>query len=156
MPYKPEYFTIEELVCKHVHDVFGEKAWMFLDDKALEVLDWIRKSLHKPITVNTWAKGGSYSQRGLRCNICPIVQAHHNVLYMSAHCLGRAFDFDVEGYTAKEVRAWLVENKDLVPHNIRLEGGVPWIHLDTYAKEKEVYIFKKRKFTHFKNDTDKS
>ena len=143
MPYRPQFFDIKELVCPHVHKAFGEKAWMFLDDKALVILDWIRRSLDKPITVNDWADGGHYDERGLRCNLCPIVKTKtdNDKLYMSAHILGRAFDFDVQDWDASEVRVWIAANKNIIPYNIRLENSVNWLHFDTYDTGKKVYIF---------------
>ena len=43
------------------------------------------------------------NQRGLRCNLCPIV-SNKQSLYLSAHILGKAGDFTVRGLTAEEAR----------------------------------------------------
>ena len=42
-----KYFIIQELVCKHTFDRFGEKAWQFLDTELLHTLLVIRKKLGK-------------------------------------------------------------------------------------------------------------
>ena len=142
----PTYFSIDELVCEHVYDKYGAKAWMFFDTELLIMLDTIRDRIGKPIFVNDWQIHGKYSQRGLRCNQCDIVKekAEAGILYMSAHCLGKAADFDVEGLLAEEVRQWIVKNKNIWPYHIRLEADVNWVHLDIYDQsENKVYIFNK-------------
>jgi hypothetical protein len=57
MVYRPQYFWLTELVCKQVYNKYGDKAWLFLDDKAVVTLDWIRRTLNKPITINNWWDG---------------------------------------------------------------------------------------------------
>jgi hypothetical protein len=143
MVYRPQYFWLTELVCKQVYNKYGDKAWLFLDDKAVVTLDWIRRTLNKPITINNWWDGGDYDQRGLRCNLCSIVKSktEANQIYLSAHILGRAFDFDVDGMTAGEVRVWLATHKNQLPYNIRLENHIDWVHLDTEDTGVKVYIF---------------
>jgi len=142
----PTYFSIDELVCEHVYDKYGEKAWMFFDTELLVMLDTIRDRIGKPIFVNDWQIHGKYSQRGLRCNQCDIVKekAKAGILYMSAHCLGKAADFDVEGLLAEEVRLWIVKHANWWPYHIRLEANVNWVHLDIFDQsENKVYIFNK-------------
>ena len=141
--YRPQFFWLTELVCKHVYDKFGETAWRLLDEKAVVTLDWIRRSLNKPITVNNWWDGGDFDERGLRCIQCSIVKRKCDLgqVYVSAHILGRAFDFDVMGMTAGEVRVWLAYNKDRLPYPIRLENHTNWIHLDSIDMGVKVYIF---------------
>jgi len=142
----PTYFSIDELVCEHVYNKYGAKAWMFFDSELLIMLDTIRDRIGKPIFVNDWQIHGKYSQRGLRCNQCDIVKekAKAGILYMSAHCLGKAADFDVEGLLAEEVRLWIVKHANWWPYHIRLEANVNWVHLDIFDQsENKVYIFNK-------------
>jgi len=143
MMYRPQYFWLTEFVCPHVYNKFGETAWMFLDDKLIITLDWIRRKLNKPITVNNWWEGGEFDERGLRCIQCSLVKSKCNngEVYMSPHIVGRAADFDVRGMTAGEVRVWLAIHKNQLPYNIRLENFVNWCHLDTYDTGNKVYIF---------------
>ena len=141
-----KYFTINELVGKRTVNKYGEKAWRFLDHNTLQALLIVREGIGKPITVNS----GSTQQRGLRTNIQQLVRKKslNDRLYISAHIQGKAFDFDVKGMTAEEVRDWCVANSNLFPFKIRLEHKlngkiISWVHLDTIWEEKNpnVYLF---------------
>ena len=127
-----DYFGIKELVCKHVYDKWGEKAWQFLDGRLLANLLYIRKGIGRPIVVNNWAMGGQYSQRGLRCNCC-ILCFEKTVLrkvYLTQHGFGKAVDFNVVGMEAEEVRLWIKAHASELPYPCRLEKDVSWVHLD--------------------------
>lgn len=134
-----KYFGIKELVCPHVYEIWGESAWQFLDDRMLENLAFIREGIGKPIVVNNWAKGGEYSQRGLRCNTCILVVEKTDLrkVYLSAHIQGKAVDFHVVGMTAEEVRQWIIDHAGEMPHPCRLERDVSWIHMDTRSNSYE-------------------
>lgn len=141
------YFDITELVCQDVFRRFGERAWQFLDPRLLDNLLYIRQGMAARITVNTWNSGGTYSQRGLRCNLCYLLanKTKTNTLYLSAHQQGMAADFDVDGKTAEETRKWIIAHKNLLPHPVRLEEGTSWVHLDVRidpAKSERVQTFK--------------
>lgn len=127
-----DYFGIDELVCRHVYEKHGERAWSFFDPRLLAVLLFIRERIDKPMTINNWNRGGGYSQRGYRCNRCDLVSAKTkaNTLYCSAHMRGQAVDFDVRGLTAEDVRRWIDEHQAELPFKIRVEDGVSWVHLD--------------------------
>ena len=119
---------------------------MFFDPRLLITIDTIRDRINKPIFINTWASGGDYSQRGLRCLQCDIVKAKIEAkeMYMSGHLLGKAVDFDVQGLVASEVREWIIKNKNWWPYHIRLEDHVSWVHLDVFDQSDEkVYLFEK-------------
>ena len=138
-----DYFRIEELVDKTVYDKYGEAAWKFLDKDILTCMLVVREGLGKPITVNNWKAGGSFSQRGLRHNMSSLVK-NKTRLYLSAHIFGKAFDFVVKGMTAVEVREWIVANPDKFPCKIRLErnmNGKPisWIHMDTMSDDSKLF-----------------
>ena len=105
-------FSIKELICQHCYNKFKESAWQFLSTELLSTLYVLRYVIfNKPITVNTWHKGGSFTQRGLRCNMCQLVKDKKQV-YISAHILGNAIDFNVEGLTSKEVNQVIRDNAD--------------------------------------------
>jgi len=143
MIYRPQFFDLQELVCKDVYDKFGQQAWLFFDEKAVIVLDWVRRTLGKPVTVNNWSDGGQFDERGLRCIQCSLVKKKCNdgIVYVSPHILGKAFDFDVEGMDAAEVRVWLAINKDKIPYPIRLENHVSWVHMDCEDTGKKIHLF---------------
>lgn len=129
---KSKYFKIEELVCRHVYEKFGDKAWMFIDSRLVETLNLLReKILGVPMIINTWKDGGGYSQRGLRCNRCQLVR-EKTAPYLSAHVLGKGVDFNATGMTSDEVRSAIIKAQVLLPYPVRLERDVSWVHLDVY------------------------
>ena len=125
MFYKPHFFRIQELVDKPTFDKFGETAWMFFNPVLLRSLDRVRHHFDAPVTVNNWAQGGDFSQRGLRVNTN--VGARY-----SQHKFGNAVDYDVRGYPAEEVRQEILRKKD--HHDFELitcvEADVNWVHHD--------------------------
>lgn len=144
-----EYFKIQEFVSPKVYKKYGEGAWQFLCPRLLHTVLIVRKELGKPMTINTWAFGGKFSQRGLRSNLGSIFMSKFKkgVLYLSGHVLGKAVDFDVKGMTANQVRDWLVENADKLPYKIRLENKlkgkyISWVHLDVMWKESNPKVYK--------------
>ena len=138
-----DYFDIRELTCPHVYDKFREYAWNFFDHRLLDTLLVIREKIGKPIYVNNWDMGGNFTQRGFRCNICPLVKEKTALekLYVTAHNQGMGVDFDVKGMSAEEVRKWIVDNKIFLPHPIRLESDVNWVHLDVRTDGMQAVTF---------------
>lgn len=131
-----QFFRIEELVCKHIYNKFGEKSWQFLRTEALHALLVIRRDILKvPLYCNNWKRGGELSQRGYRCNICDIVadKTQKNILYASGHPNGCAFDLTSPRMTAAQMRQQIEANKDMLPYSIRMEDDVTWLHFDMYA-----------------------
>ena len=129
-----QYFDIKEITCDHVYDRFGETAWRFFDPRLLKVMAWLRLKLNRRIIINSRSYG--LTQRGLRCNLCSLV-AKKTTPYLSAHILGAAFDFDVEGMLAEETRQWIEKNKADLPHPVRLEKDTTWVHMDTATEQTE-------------------
>lgn len=122
------YFTLKEVVSPTVIEKRKEKAWAVFDIRLLDVMVWVREGIGKPITINH----GTSVQRGFRENICQIVKdkTAQGILYVSGHPLGKAFDFDVKGMKAEDVRKWIREHIDECPWPIRLEKKVSWVHID--------------------------
>lgn len=135
------YFGIKELVCPHVYQKWGTRAWQFLDTDLLNCILIVRRDIVcKPMVVNN---GTQYTQRGLRCNRCQIVKEKAAV-YLSSHVLGKAIDFTVPGMTAETVRRLIKTNAGRLPCNIRLEKDVTWVHMDVlpqYGVTAKVYEF---------------
>ena len=145
-----KYFKIEEFVNKKTASKYGEVSWQFLCPRLLHTMLIIREEIAKPITINTWHKGGRFSQRGLRTNIGQIVRkkTQRGILYLSAHTMGKAVDFDVAGMSAEQVRMWIKANSIIFPYKIRLEHkmkgkNISWVHLDVFSKEtnNKIYLF---------------
>lgn len=122
------YFDIRELVCNHVYDRFRDRAWMFLSTPLLHTLLVLRTEIVKsPMLVNT----GTMKQRGLRCNMCPLVKSK-TYAYLSPHVTGNGIDFTCTGKTAEEIRQLIRDNADKLPYKVRLEKNVSWVHIDCY------------------------
>lgn len=144
----PRNFSIKEVVCRHVYDKFitqrgwkEEDVWEFFDLRLRETLDFLRMKFDREIKVNNWIAGGTNTQRGLRCNMCELVKKKTSA-YMTPH-FGQGVDFDVKGLTAQQARDMIVSWKDELPHPIRLEDAVNWVHLDVRVKKgHKVYLFK--------------
>ena len=126
-------FKIQELVCSHCYKQFGDKSWQFLSTEILSTLYVLRyKVFNKPMIINTWATKGTLSQRGLRCNRCSLVKDKKTV-YLSAHQLGKALDFNVEGCTVEDTYKKIKECIDLFEYPIRIEvNTTTWCHIDVY------------------------
>lgn len=123
-----KYFDIKELVCNHIYDKFGTQAWMFLSTPLLHTLLVLRTEIvNVPMVVNT----SSLKQRGMRCNMCPIVKGKTSA-YISAHVTGNGVDFSCNGISAEDIRKLIKANQDKLPYNIRLEDDVNWVHIDVY------------------------
>ena len=135
-----QYFKVKELVCPHTYQRYGENAWQFLSTCYLETLLVVREQiLAAPMYCNT----SNLNQRGLRCNLCPIV-SNKQSLYLSAHILGKAGDFTVRGLTTEEARNKIIQNAHLLPYPIRMEKNVTWLHIDTLPQHnivEKVYLF---------------
>lgn len=126
------YFDIEELVCDHVLERWGEDAWQFLDTIFLANLLILRRDvIQRPMYCNNHKKG--VYQRGLRCNMCELVKSKYRP-YLSAHVLGKGADFSIEGIQGvSEMERMRQRVRLLVPafvSPIRMERDVSWLHFD--------------------------
>lgn len=138
-----QHFQVNELVCKHTFDKYGERSWQFLDTEALRVLLILRREvLRVPLICNA----GQHSQRGLRCNLCDLVKTKtlKGSLYLSQHVLGKAFDLTAKTMAAEQMRKAIEANADKFPVPIRVEDDVTWLHVDVLdgGSGKQVYRFK--------------
>lgn len=137
-----KYFDLDELVCPHIYNKFGDFAWSFFDPRLLITVDILRIYIDKSIYVNNWMVHGDFSQRGCRCIQCQLVKdaIKKGILYVSPHMRFQAADMDITGYTAEEARQWIVTNQNIFPYNIRLEKDVTWVHLDVASNSDEKII----------------
>ena len=136
-----EFFDIDELVCNHTLQKWGEQSWQFLRTEYLADLLMIRRDIiKKPMFCND----KNHHQKGLRCNRCDLVRTKQ-VVYLSSHILGCAGDFTSPNYTAEQMRQLIKNNAALLPYPCRIEGDVSWLHVDTlpqYNITDKVYEFK--------------
>lgn len=140
-----EFFQIQELVGPKEYARDGELCWRYLRTELLEALLFVRRDILKvPMIINTWNSGGRFDERGFRSNVSDIVYGKtvDRKLYISAHTLGCAVDFDAKGMTAEEARREIAKWEYLLPYPIRLERDVNWVHLDTFdcGTDKIVYF----------------
>lgn len=140
------YFEIRELVCPHTYKTWGNASWKFLQTDALHTLLVLREDiLQVPMVINTYHIGKEATQRGLRCNLCPIPKDKtlKGVLYLTAH-RGGAWDIVFtlnSGMTAAKARRLIKEKQHLLPCNVRIEKDVTWLHIDVYDEGVKVYEF---------------
>lgn len=135
-----QFFQVRELVCDHTFSQWGERSWQFLDTAYLHNLLIIRRDILQVPMVCNYER---MTQRGLRCNRCQLVKEKGKV-YLSAHVLGKAGDFSVQGMTAQEARSRIRNMAGLLPYPLRMESGVSWLHIDTlpqYGINTKVYEF---------------
>lgn len=126
------YFQIKNLVCKHANQKYSLMAWQFLSTEILETLLVLRKDILKvPLICNDYPNG-CFTQRGLRCNLCEIVKGKSasKTMYLSAHVRGNAFDLQSPNMTAAQMRELIKVNASKLPHPIRIEKDVTWLHVD--------------------------
>ena len=92
-----------------------------------------------PLVCNT----KTLKQRGFRCNCCEIVKekTEKGTLYVSPHMLGMGADLSSNAMTAEEMRKRIKAAADTAPCNVRIEGGVNWLHIDVLPQDKSVYEF---------------
>lgn len=125
-----KYFKPYEIVSKTVYTIYRDESIKFMDNRLLETLDVIREILGVPLVINDWYWGGKNQQRGLRENTCQIVKSKGNILYLSSHCFGRAFDAVSAKMSAENMRKKIVDNAYKLPYPIRMESNVTWLHVD--------------------------
>lgn len=120
------FFDIDELVCDHTYNKWKEQAWQFLDTNLLWCLLIIRRDIVK---MPMYCNSRTSHQKGLRCNMCQMVKSKTSV-YLSSHLFGKALDLTCPGMKAEKMRELIKQNAWRFPCNIRIEGGVSWLHFD--------------------------
>lgn len=133
-------FDLRELVPKVLHDTYGDKSIRFLDKDAIGFLLYSRKRFGKAHYVNNWPWGGSAHERGFRMPNAMVGG------WLSSHKFGRAFDWNVNGMTADEVRADIMANQEdwMEAGLTTIEDGAfatTWIHGDSrYTRMDKILI----------------
>lgn len=145
-------FDVRELVCPHTYARYGENSLLYMQTPILHTLLVLRtKILNVPLTINTYPMRGTITQRGLRCNLCPMVKndkTEKGLLYLSAHIQGLALDIVSSKMKAQQMRDIIKDHADDLPYPVRIEqndGDNPtWLHIDCYdtAKGNKITTFK--------------
>jgi hypothetical protein len=137
-----KHFAVFELVDRATYDAEGDKALDRFNPKILEAIEGIREFFAVPMIINNWYLGGSFQWRGWRTPEKAAELGAPN----SEHAKGNAFDFDIQGLTAQQVRDKIVANQDnpLLANITRLEANTTWVHADCkelVLPEKRIYLF---------------
>ena len=140
--YQPKHFILQELIDKKTWQIYGDKAWKFLDPRALFSLDgiWelVNKKERRRVYANTWYWDGGRQWSGFRPLFC-LIGADN-----SPHRRGCAYDLTVEGIEAEDVRRQILEYQFIdyqLRYITRLEqkqDGKPisWVHFDCVNLDK--------------------
>lgn len=121
--YKPTHFSVHELVPQEVYEKWGDKALMFLDDRALMTIDALRDR-YGSITINNWFWSGDRQWSGLRTANSPYGSQY------SQHRFGRAFDCLFKYTDVEAIRQDILNDHNLFPFINSLELGTSWLHFD--------------------------
>jgi len=134
-----ENFFLDEVMNPEMYERFGKNSRWFIDQRLIDIVQYIRTKTGKPITINTWYSGGRFKERGLR-NPNTSTGAKY-----SQHKFGKALDFTVSGMSASQVRQLIISDwkQDLMKLGLTaIEGEVTWVHIDVRNTGKnDIMIF---------------
>ena len=123
-----EIFILEEFVDPDTFQKFGKKSLWFIDPKIINIIQYIRMAIDKPITVNNWHTGGTYQQSGFRPPQSMIGAK------MGQHRFGRAADIkcdiplaDLFDFMTKNFK--ILSSLGLTTIE-NIEKTPTWLHLD--------------------------
>jgi hypothetical protein len=139
--FRPEKFSLHELVQPGYYSKYGDFSYKFLDPRALMVIDAIRNR-YGPMTCNNYHWGGDRTQSGLRS------PDQHYYSPTSQHTFGRAFDLIPRNVTAQEIREDLQDfslgilKLPSFIDSITLEDDVSWLHVDVRNNNRGINLFK--------------
>jgi hypothetical protein len=120
-------FTVQELVPPEVYTERGDAVAQLMDVRIINVAQWLRDKLGKPITINNWNTGGQYKESGLR-NFETSTGAK-----WSQHKYGRALDLKITDMQAEDVRKFIRLNWATLKTMglTTIEKDTPsWVHID--------------------------
>ena len=116
-------FITQELIPPSLFQRYGDQSIRYFDIRILEVLERIREWVDAPMTINNWHRQGNRQWSGIRTPDSPYYSLG------SAHSWGLAFDA-VGDWEPDDVRAAILSEQLMLPHPVRLELGVSWLHVD--------------------------
>jgi len=121
-------FILQEFVPKDIYEQFHEKSIWFIDRRIPELAQAIRDLIGKPVVINNWVTGGTFSNCGYRVPNCPVGAN------LSQHKFGRAIDLHFVGVTNyEEIRDKIRFNFDHLKQFglTTIEKDTPtWLHCD--------------------------
>jgi len=125
-----EHFCIQEFVDPKTYKDRGDSSIGLINRKLIDIAEFVRSKIGKPITINNWHAGGQFKESGLR-NPNTSTGAK-----LSQHKLGCAIDCKASGYSGDEWEIFVRENaKELYNLGVRrIEDknlATTWLHIDT-------------------------
>ena len=143
-----EHFDIREFVGPETFEKWGSKSIDLFDPKLIDIAEFLRTDIGKPVTINNWHIGGQYHESGLRS---PETKTGAK---LSAHKIGKAIDPKVKDYDGERWYAYVKSNaKKLYELGLRrIEDrkiATTWCHMDTkeHGEPNTIYIIDLTKVT---------
>lgn len=136
-----DHFYLTEFVDPKTYKDLGEYAIHKFDNNLIQIAEFIRNGIGKPVIINNWATGGQYKESGLR-------QPNTTTgAKRSAHKEGKAIDIKVLGMNSDDVWDWCMDHqKELYALGVReIEDKSftkGWTHLATRGTWKSIVIIK--------------
>ena len=130
-----KYFVEQEFIPKETWNYFAAKygsgilGMRYIDARIPVFMDWLRETLGKSITINTWhlpSPPEVFDGRCLRLPDDPVYKQY------SEHAYGRAVDFDVADMAAEDVRQAILNKYAagfLGLGATTMEKGTNWVHV---------------------------
>jgi len=132
--YRLNNFQVHELVPPETYEKFGERAIRYIDPRLIANLNALRDYIGKPMMINDYEFGGNRKHSGLR-----LPDTKYHSVY-SAHSYGMAFDA-VGRFDYDEIREAILDQKEkLLPHPVRLEMDINWLHVDVMNETDEFVV----------------
>lgn len=131
-----EHFCIQEFVDPQTFKDRGEASIGLINKKLIDIAEFIRSKIGKPVTINNWHTGGQYKESGLRN---PNTKTGAK---FSQHKLGNAIDCKASGFGGNEWYEFVNANaKELYNLGVRrIEDkklATTWLHIDTKEHGKQ-------------------
>jgi hypothetical protein len=90
-------FYLDEFIDPVTYSARGERAIQLMDYRIICAIDYLRRTINRPIIINNWSSGGQFRLRGFR------PEGTRTGAKYSQHKFGRALDFHVPGMTVADV-----------------------------------------------------
>jgi hypothetical protein len=118
-----KWFKLYELLPPEIYKD-EEHGWNLIDDRLKDTIDFLRELFNTPLIINNWKLNGSRKFSGFRPKTCTIGAK------CSAHKQGMAADIISPKIAAFAMRKTIHLHKTSLPHPVRLEADVSWLHVD--------------------------
>jgi len=118
---------LTEFIPPEILENYGGNALWFIDQRIINICQFIRDRFEVPITINNWFSGGPYRYSAYRDPASTVGAL------LSQHKAGRAADFRLKGVDSEEIRQDIINNWPLYQDVglTTIERGTPtWVHID--------------------------